>query len=618
MNETNNPQIDEKELLWNSAGMHRPIASFWYNYIFIIIAAIPGLLILGWFIPNILMPDPTSFGIATVVTTFFQLFFIMFDVGTGMAIERFIAEHAFRDPKRAVEYMQFFSWFQLFTGLIQTTIIAFYSLYITRYSDNAFLVWPFLIYSMTQYPGMLGVYKSALTAFQQHNKQIIVELLQNVLVQSATQVIFIIIFRIYGSNHPEIGATMGAAIGYIIGSYIDDFIGMILGAKFFSNVLKGTGLTLIDTLTPKFNKEIIKEVLIFGLKVLPAYAIEAFVSFLRLIMTINWIPNYTHIVAIVTIANSVASITSLSFTITPAISESYNNGYFNLTQYYIKQQWKHWSLIAMFLFVVVSIIAPPVFKILAGDYALAGEILILLLALRLIVFPINFGSAVSQGINKPEYHTYALFCEQTARAISFFILLNPWWGLINIIGYKYYLFLYAFSDFPAWCVKLVTQWYFVKLKLKFSVSPPIYQTFIAPLLTSIPLAIATWIPTSIAQCFVIKSILEGSDLIFGGFIFALVLLGAFFLFPIFIVFPIYGLVGGWDDDGLEFFIKASKISGPSSIFVKLMAKFSKWGHEISPLKNKFPIDYSKAKVEAEILTQKRIETYLKEKNSSKN
>jgi len=45
-----------------------------------------------------------------------------------------------------------------------------------------------------------------------------------------------------------------------------------------------------------------------------------------------------------------------------------------------------------------------------------------------------------------------------------------------------------------------------------------------------------------------------------------------------------------------------------------MAKLTTWGHNHSPIKNRFPIDYSKAKPEAEILSQRRIQLYLEGKN----
>jgi hypothetical protein len=605
-----NKTLSERDILWNSAGMHRPIASFWYNYIFILIAAIPGILIIGWLIPSVLMPDPTALGMATVVTTYFQLLFVMFDLGTGLAIERFIAEHAVKNPKRAIQYLQFFSWFQLFTGLVQTTIVAIYVLNQVRQSTNAFLAWPFLIFSLTQWPGMLGVYKHALASFQQHDKQIIVELFQNVLFQSINQIGFILLGRWWGASNPIIGEVMGAALGFIFGSYINDFTGMILATWFFSKVIKPLGYKMRSTFIPDFDISLVKEVLIYGLKVVPAYAIEAGVKFLVLLMTMNWLPNYTTIIALFTLASGVASVTSVAFTITPAISESYNNGYYNLTQYYIKQQWKHWAHIASFLFVMIYMIIPPVFRYLSGEYALAAEIMPILLVTRLLIFPINFGSSVAQGINKPEYQTFALFIEQTVRALSFFFFLNPWGSLLTILGPNYALALYITADVPAFCSKLVFQWLFVKRTIKFSIAPNFYQTFVAPVLTAIPLFLITSIPVALFN----RVVQTSDNMILAIGILAATLLIALFTFPMLIVYPFSALVGGWDDDGLEAFRLAAQICGPSSFLVKPMVKLTIWAHNLSPMKNKFPIDFSKAKPEAEELSKKRIEIYLQGKN----
>ncbi len=327
-------------------------------------------------------------------------------------------------------------------------------------------------------------------------------------------------------------------------------------------------------------------------------------------MTMNWLPNYTTIIALFTLASGVASVTSVAFTITPAISESYNNGYYNLTQYYIKQQWKHWAHIASFLFVMIYMIIPPVFRYLSGEYALAAEIMPILLVTRLLIFPINFGSSVAQGINKPEYQTFALFIEQTVRALSFFFFLNPWGSLLTILGPNYALALYITADVPAFCSKLVFQWLFVKRTIKFSIAPNFYQTFVAPVLTAIPLFLITRIPVALFN----RVVQTSDNMILAIGILAATLLIALFTFPMLIVYPFSALVGGWDDDGLEAFRLAAQICGPSSFLVKPMVKLTIWAHNLSPMKNKFPIDFSKAKPEAEELSKKRIEIYLQGKN----
>jgi hypothetical protein len=48
-----------------------------------------------------------------------------------------------------------------------------------------------------------------------------------------------------------------------------------------------------------------------------------------------------------------------------------------------------------------------------------------------------------------------------------------------------------------------------------------------------------------------------------------------------------------------------------------MAKYTTWGHNHCPFKNRFPIPYAEARAEAEILSKKRIELYLEGRNPDK-
>jgi len=217
---------------------------------------------------------------------------------------------------------------------------------------------------------------------------------------------------------------------------------------------------------------------------------------------------------------------------------------------------------------------------------------------------------VAQGINKPEYQTYALFFEQASRAFFYYAFLNPNWGLITITGAESALLLYCFADFPAFVVKLVTQWLFVKRTIKFSVKPPMWQTFGAPLLTQIPIALLLYIPVTIFKQFATSS----TDLVMPVVILGVTLIVGLFLFPGFVLFPFFGYFGGWDEDTLQAFEKAARISGPSKFLVKIMAKTTRWAHEKSPIKDKFRIPFKEAKKEAEELSIDRIRKYLTEKD----
>ena len=343
-----------KDFLWRKVGFHRPLASFWWNYSLILVLALPGLLIIGVVIPQFILPFPSALGFSSLTTQFFGLFFTIMDAATAPAVERYVAEYSVKDPKRAVKYIQFFIWFQMFTGLIQVTGVAIYAIYFMP-RNLEYAIWFFLIYSTTQYPGWLASFNGALIGFQQFDKSNKVTIMQSVLIQSATQIGFILMGRFIGSQFPGIGELMGATYGYILGTYLDDFIAMVIAGYFFSKVLKPFGIPLRESFKPMFGLSIAKECLVFGGKLVLAHVISTAVNFLVLLMIIEWLPNYAIISGLYSIADGIARVISVSFTITPAISEAYNNGKKELTRFIIESQWKNWFLLSLFLTTEVAI-----------------------------------------------------------------------------------------------------------------------------------------------------------------------------------------------------------------------------------------------------------------------
>jgi len=607
-------EIDEKlvkelendgdiQFLWEKVGFHRPLASFWWQYSLILVLAIPGVLVIGVIIPQFILPFPTALGFSSITIQFFGLFFTIMDMCTAPAVQRYVAEYSVKDPKKAVEYVQFFIWFQMFTGLIQVTIVSFYCLFLMP-KNLQYAMWFFLIYSTTQYPGMLGSFNGALNGFQQFDKTNKVSIIQGVLIQSLTQIAFILLGRWIGVQIPALGELMGATFGFIIGTYLDDFIAMAIAGYFFSKVLKPLGIPLREAFKPNFSPKIAKECLLFGGKLVGAYIINAAVNFIILWMVISWLPNYTIIIGLYSIADGIARIITISFTTTPAISESFNNGKKELTKFIIESQWRNWFLLSLALSVEIGIFIPPVLKVIGGNYGDAAWMIPILMISRFFVFPINFGSDIVQACDKPEYRTYALIFEQSARVISYFLLISPF-GLLSVVGEEYATLAYLFADLPAYLTKLVTQWFFVQKKtIKTRISSPI-QTFVIPALSTL-----TIIPPTILLVYIFNTIyamffpnLLVPILIAAGF-----LLLIMFAFPI-IIFFVLGLLGGWDDYQLKEFRNAMQISGPSKSFVKILYKVTHWSHTHSKLGNKFPIKHEKADKEALELTIIKLKKY---------
>ncbi len=114
----NEPRNDSQPPMdkWEKIGYHRVIGGF-YFYIIFAVVAVGYVLLLPVFIPY-----PESMGFYNILTGIFSSFFTFADLGTASSLARFIAEYRVKDPQRCMEYIRFFIWFQMFTGLGQTTV----------------------------------------------------------------------------------------------------------------------------------------------------------------------------------------------------------------------------------------------------------------------------------------------------------------------------------------------------------------------------------------------------------------------------------------------------------------------------------------------------------------
>lgn len=604
---------EQKEIedeLWQETGFQRILGGFWHNYIFMLFIMIFGMVMMGLIFPNYILPYPEAMGFKSVVSSLFSLLFTIFDVGIGSAVTRFVAEYVGRgEMKKGMEYLRFFIWFQMITGLLQVTIVAFWALrFATETTTFAPLVWFFIINSLVQYPGMLGIYRSALQAFQRYDKANIVSFVQMVFLESTTQIIFIFVGRWWGINTPYMGELMGATMGYIIGLYIDDFLAMVLAAKYFSDVLKPYGISIWDTFVPRFSKKVIKKALLFGSKNM-AQGIFYQVSMLWITgVTMIWLPNYSTIIGLFSIADGLARLIIQDLPTKAAIAESYNSGKLRLTDYIIQSQFKWYGILTFFLTLEIGMLIPPVLGDIAANYASAAWMIPYLLISRFFIPPIHFSDSVQQGCDKPEYAAYSLAVQMVTRMITFTLLLNP--GMIPslIPGYNYTI-AYLMADLPPIIAKNIFAWMLIDRKLV-KIRVNIWQTFVAPFLAILPL-----IPINLGLLWLFNTYSTNQFIaIIMGLIFIVFLL---FGAPTFIVFPMLGLVGGWDERSIEHLKNAALISGPSKPFVMTMYRISKWCWDRSPLKKigkKYKIPYEDADREAIELIQKRAAN-LKEKKA---
>ncbi len=587
---------------WRLIHIHRPIASFWFNYIFMLAAAIPALLMYTWLLPSVILPFPSAFGYQSLVVNFFGLFFSIMDMATGPACERFVAQYGEINPRKALKYVQFFIWFQMFTGAAQVTLVTVFCFTSVINSELNYAMWFFLTYSLTQFPGMLGAFNATLKGYQRFDKANIVDLVQTVVFETITQLVFIILGRWVGAQDPAIGELYGATIGYILGKYIDDFIAMMLAGRFLSKVLKPYGIRLRDAVVPAFGLDIAKESLVYGIKLLGSTVISAATDYITLLMMVSWLPNYVFIIGLVQLSKDIAGIVGTKYSYSSLISESYNNGKKALAKYSITQYWNSWWYLGFFLAMQITIIIPSVFEKLGGSFQLTAVIIPIYILPRLMVTPATMGADVCQAVNKPEYRTWGIVSEKVTKMLTVFIFLSPW-GFRTIFGETSLLTLYILHDIPAYVVITFVEFGLVHKKCV-PVKINLWQTFIAGSLATVPL-----IPLDYLLVWILNTTWDatgGSIGVTVGII-ALGLLLIFAVFPI-IVFFTYAFLGGIDSRGLEHYGNAVTITGPSKKIVTLFYKAAKVGFKISPIKDRFRTPWEEADKEAEELNAMR---YLK-------
>jgi len=291
--EKNRKEKLDADAYWKETGFHRPLAGFWWNYSLLLVLALPGLIVIGVVLPQFILPFPEAFGFNTVVTSILGPVYLFADFGIKEAIGRFIAQYSESEPRRAINYMSFYFYYQMWTGFIQVTIISWIAINTLPYTDISYAGWFFLVYILIQWPGTPGLFITALNGFQRFDKSNVLIVIQNVAIQTMTQVGFIFLGRYAGALSPAVGELMGATMGFIVGSYFDDFIAMVIGALLFKKVVKPFGLSLIDVLIIRFDKKLVKEVLVYGGKVLPSGLSYVGVNAAITFMLIAWFKSYS-------------------------------------------------------------------------------------------------------------------------------------------------------------------------------------------------------------------------------------------------------------------------------------------------------------------------------------
>lgn len=592
----NNPIKDS----YRTVGFHRLLGGWYYNMLAILLGSIFFIAMFAVILP-LIMKYPEIEGYSKIVYGFLGFAFGFFDLGSTRGQDatvagqlndgllRFVGEYEHINPKRAFKYVQVFVWFQMFTGIIQIALISAITLWWVPFTSVAHLGWFFLTYSLIQFPGCLQIFESIFKGFQQIHLFTIYTFLKDTVIKYGTQISCILIGSAWGRSNPVIGEIMGATIGYIISFWMNMIISFILGAVLFKVKMKSYGVFVKDLFAVQFNKKIIIETFTFSIKLWVGTLINQLAEFLVNIMFVVLIPNYGVYLGLISFAQQLAALSSMSGVMvrnaTPALAESYANKKPELFRNYVMNLMKYHGFISSYLLIPLILFLPPILggiinmvKELEG-YLPMIQILPMMMITETFFNPLDsLSGLLITSLNRPLAKVLLDIINIPVKLLSIFLLAKfgfTWQAIVLSIAIQR-------------LISIIIRFYYVQkkiIKLHWNSFSFYWQSYIVPLIIaaiSIPLLL-------LLRFLVLNPLINLNIPLLSIGIGIIIFLFSLFLYPIFIYTPIYAALGGFDDYGIDLFEKSSDLSGPSQFITKPMLWLIKKVSKHSKIHNLFPL-----------------------------
>lgn len=592
---------------YDRVGFARPLGGFFMEFFYAILSA--GLIAIVIPLYTYLYPFPDSQGWVRISMAIFSFFQFVFNVPTEYAIERFIAEYRIKDPRKMIEFVRFYMWYQMLTGLILVTAISTFIFYGLTTGDKVWLSWIMLIQLSREYPASLGVFKSTLKGLQRFDYEAKINFVQGTIIEKGFEIIFVLLGGWWGSSNPVIGQAFGIAIGYAVGTYIDDFFTMLISIHYLRKTLEPYGIKVSELIKPEVSWEVAKLAINFGFKAAIPGFFNSFMGFFSFFWWYDFVPAYAALIMLNSLADELANLTKQGegINIKAAISEAYNNGKKDLTRFYIGQQWKWYGFFTYGIGFIVTTFFPIILTTIfsvgeAENYLLAIPFVLPNVIHTLIESPSGYADNIIYGCNKP---LFVSIKKILVRSAGFFF---TWLWLVELqlpqkYGITAAIWLLPMGTFIPDLLGVIASWIYIHKRIV-SVKFPAWQTFIAPLFPSLIIAGVGWVFRETLYVWLFN---------WAGPIptAAVSILFAFIVCFLFLYLPLYTYFGGWDIYGLEMFRKAVSISGPSRLFFVPIYKASAWLADKSPFHDKYPIPWQGADKDAIELMIDRYQNDLK-------
>ncbi len=570
---------------WEEVGFHRPLAGLLFLVAVGLVLFIVLMIYQQAVLYGTLLKSAQARGVWSLITTFFNTLWLLFDWGTATAFVKFFAERRVDDPCQGIKYAQLYVWWQAITGTVQLGLVVLIAAFIVPHTGYAFMSYYLILHALIQFPGFLTVFQNTLRAYQKQDYDQVLNLifyLAPILVQSGT----VYLFNRWGAANPAFGKSMGGVFGLGVGAYLTQVSVFVVGYA----LLKRLGYNAGVLFMAHFDRNTLVSALKFGTPLTVAGVVGALGYTVQTALVAIYILNWTEVqgnwdvVSPQGLLMAYSAVGALYYGLMPAISEAFNHGRRVLTRYYVAQGFKYGGFFSAFVAsALIGVGDRFIVGALGEDYRRAAGLMVIMALWGMIQFPAWFADRLQEGVGRPDLQMWLFIMEQAIRILLMFLFMPPL-GLTGLV--LAYVIALPTKDVVAW-------WVNRRLVLPFRIYW--WQTAVAPLL-------AGGVNWSLLRA--LGSAMGGDQIhqITSVLLFFIALLPSL---PVFCFFN--ALFGGWDDAGLAELRRAAGLSSLGKPIAWLIYYASTLGARLSPLHGRFPVDiYAEAQAEARALTGERV------------
>ncbi len=576
--------LSPNEKSWEVPGYHKPLAGFFVMFFITLAILAPLFVVLIYILPTFILQDPGAFGIQFIISSIFSAVFITLDFGLAQAYDRFVGQYWSTDPARALKYIQFFIWWQMISGLVQTTVISLIGVYLVpRVASIGFMSWFFVLNTLVQFPGIVYVFTHLLKSAQRTDLEAIINFISLIFFQIGLMAVLPEVFRGIGAQNPLIGEVIGSSLGISIAGYAGSLAQMLLSAAYLRKI--DARFTIRQMFRIDFDWRLVRETLGFGLKSMLSNVIYLFGNFASVLIITLFLNNYTYLGSFIGMATyltyPILFMTVLYENALPTTSEAYNNKKVKLAELFVSYGFKYFGTFALLLFTLFAMpssVNRIVTSIVPELYKPVGMVIMYYSITKLFIALGDFAKFFLIAIDRAGTYVVAVAIEQVIR-VTF---------LLTTIG-SLQFFAFVFAEIPGVIFKVIFTWVLTNKRI-IKVRVNWWQTVVAPGLSCVAIAGIGWLLSLAYDAAIVALTPVG-----GATLYMVVYFLGFgnFLYPF-----LLGLLGGHDAESLAQVEFAARHAGPSKFFALVFYRITALGSRLSPLHGRHPIPYEEAAKEA--------------------